>query len=277
MPFTRTTEPGVKPVPEMFNVSAVLPAGRLGGEMEPPPGCGLLTVNVSNTETRPPGFVTITYGFPAMAIALAGIEAVSWVELTNVVETLFRLKLTCDTGTKPLPFTVRMNPTVPAIALAGIMFETVGSVLADRIVRVKGVEVPPPDTPFAGFITVMLAVPWVTTSAAGIRAVTCTELTYVVVRAVPLKFATELVTKFEPLTVKVKSFPPAVTLEGVMDEMTGEGLNTVNSTDVEAPPPGSGLNTKTTPVPPLAISLARTSAFNCVELTNVVFRPCPPK
>jgi len=90
-PFTRTTELGVKPVPVTINVSALAPA-----ETEPPTGCGLLTVNVNGTEAKPSGLVTITYGLPAIAIALAGIDAVSWVELANVVDTLFRLKLTCD-------------------------------------------------------------------------------------------------------------------------------------------------------------------------------------
>lgn len=60
VPPTRTTELGVKPVPVTVNVSALLPAGRLGGETEPPPGCGLLIVNVNATEAEPSGFVTIT-------------------------------------------------------------------------------------------------------------------------------------------------------------------------------------------------------------------------
>src|SRR5579863_10133998 len=94
---------------------------------------------------------------------------------------------------------------------------------------------------------------------------------------VPLKFMTELVTKLEPFTNKANAFPPAGTLEGLMDEMVGERAATGNSTEVEAPPPGSGVNTKTTAVPSLSISLARMLAFNCVELTNVVLRSCPPK
>ena len=60
LPPIRTKEPCAKPVPVTFKVSALLPAGRLGGETEPPPGCGLLTVNVNATEVEPSGFVTIT-------------------------------------------------------------------------------------------------------------------------------------------------------------------------------------------------------------------------
>lgn len=81
-PFTRTMEPCVKPVPVTFNVRALLPAGRLGGVTVPLPGGGLLTVNVMNTEAVPSGLFTMTYGFPAMAMALAGMVAVSSVELT---------------------------------------------------------------------------------------------------------------------------------------------------------------------------------------------------
>ena len=100
---------------------------------------------------------------------------------------------------------------------------------------------------------------------------------YDVAWAIPLKFTTELVTKFEPTTNKADGFPAAAMLEGLMDEMKGRGLNTGNSTEVEAPPPGSGLNTKTTAVPPSSISLLRILAFNCVEFTNVVLRARPPK
>jgi hypothetical protein len=108
-------------------------------------------------------------------------------------------------------------------------------------------------------------------------AVSNVGLSYDVVRGVPLKLTTELVTKPEPFTCKANGLVPAVTLEGLMDEMTGESANTENSTDVEAPPPGSGLNTKTAAVPLLSISLATMLAINCVEFTNVVLRGCPPK
>jgi hypothetical protein len=114
-------------------------------------------------------------------------------------------------------------------------------------------------------------------SLAEIAMVSCVELTNAVDRAVPLKFTMEPVTKFDPFTVRVNPAAPATALVGLIDEIVGEGLNTVNSTEVEAPPPGSGLKTKTTPVPPLAMSLLRISALSCVVLTNVAFRACPPK
>jgi hypothetical protein len=88
---------------------------------------------------------------------------------------------------------------------------------------------------------------------------------------------TELATKLEPTADNVNGILAAVTLEGLIDEMTGERADTGNSTDVEAPPPGSGLNTKTTAFPSLSMSVARILEFNCVELTNEEFRSCPPK
>ena len=88
---------------------------------------------------------------------------------------------------------------------------------------------------------------------------------------------TELVTKLEPTADNVNWILAAITLEGLIDEMTGERADTGNSTEVEAPPPGSGLNTKTTAFPSLSLSVARMLAFNCVGLTNVVLRNCPPK
>src|ERR1700687_3223724 len=114
-------------------------------------------------------------------------------------------------------------------------------------------------------------------SLAEIEIVSFVELTYVVDRAVPLKFTTDPVTKFEPFTASVNPAPPATALEGLIDESVGEGLITVNPMEGEAPPAGSGLKTKTTAVPPLAISPLRMSALSCVALTNVVFRACPPK
>jgi len=195
----------------------------------------------------------------------------------NVVGTLFKLKVTCEPGTKPLPFTVRVNPGSPAVALVGEILETASGAMAGPIVSVAVLDVPPPGTPLEGLVTVILSVPGARISAVKISKKRNPGLTYAVAWSVPLRFTTELVTKPEPNTNNANGIAPAATLEGLMEEMTGEGADTRNSTDVEAPPPGSGLNTKTTAVPPLSISVARILAFSCVELTNTVLRGCPPK
>ena len=93
--FTKTMDPGgpwTNPDPSTFNVSALLP-----GDILPTPGCGLpFTVNVTGAEANPSGFITITSGLMAIAMALAGIAAVSCPELTNVVVILIKLKLTME-------------------------------------------------------------------------------------------------------------------------------------------------------------------------------------
>jgi len=178
-----------------------------------------------------------------MAIALAGMAAVSCVELTNVVGTLFKLKLACEPCTKPLPLTVSVNAGPPAVALGGEMDVIARGALAGVIVSVAALEVPPPGTPFGGVVTVMLAVPGDAISPLIISVVSNDGPWYVVACGVPLKFTTELVTKFEPITNKAKGVLAAATLAGVRDEIEGESANTGNSTEVEAPPPGSGLNT----------------------------------
>lgn len=115
--------------------------------------------------------------------------------------------------------------------------------MAGVIVSVAALEVPPPGTPFVGVVTVILAVPGDAISSLNISVVSSDGPWYEVVWGVPLKFTTELVTKFEPFTDKTKEVPAAATLDGWRDEIIGERANTGNSTEVEAPPPGRGLNT----------------------------------
>jgi hypothetical protein len=75
------------------------------------------------------------------------------------VGSLFTLKLTTEFGVKPVPVTASGNAGAPAVALAGTKVPMVGCTPAGSIVNVAGPEVPPPATPFAGFVTVMLTVP----------------------------------------------------------------------------------------------------------------------
>jgi hypothetical protein len=161
-PFTSTVEPCVKPVPETFNVSELLPAGKLGGVTVPPPGCGFLTVKVNETDVLPSGLVTITYGFPAIAMALAGITAASCVELTMFVDTLFRLKVTCEPCTNPVPNTLRGNDGPPAVVLVREILETDRGIVGGRMESMRVLEVPPPGTPLEGVVTEILIVPWAT-------------------------------------------------------------------------------------------------------------------
>ena len=81
-------------------------------------------------------------------------------------------------------------------------------------------------------------------------------LTNVVVRDVELKFTTAPLRKLAPFTASVKAGPPATTLDGLREEIVGGGPYTLNRAGVELPPPGLGLETRTSTAPTLATSPA---------------------
>jgi hypothetical protein len=66
-------EVGLAPV--TLSMSAASTAGTLDGEMLMEAWTGLLTVNDITTDGFPAGFVTVTSGVPAAAMALAGMAA----------------------------------------------------------------------------------------------------------------------------------------------------------------------------------------------------------
>ena len=63
---------------------------------------------------------------PADVKSVAGIAAVSWVLLTNVVVLLEPLNLTTEVGTKLVPFTVSVKADSPTILLDGEILVVVG-------------------------------------------------------------------------------------------------------------------------------------------------------
>src|SRR4029077_8943104 len=128
------------------------------------------------------------------------------------------------------------------------------------IVKVTELEVPPPG---GGLVTVTNAVPALAISAAVIAAVSVVLLTKVVARTEPFHCTVELFTKFVPLTVRVKSVPPAIWLSGEREITVGTRLFMVKVSALEVPPPGGGFKTVTAAVPALAMSLAGTVAVSC--------------
>src|SRR5262245_29500286 len=83
----------------------------------------------------------------------------------------------------------------------------------------------------AGFTTVMAwLVPAVTTSPAGIAAVTLVADTNVVVRGLPSTCTTAPPANPDPVTVNVNDALPAATLDGLIVVMFGVGLMTWNVT-----------------------------------------------
>jgi len=77
------------------------------------------TVKVSELDVPPP-VVTVTLTAPAVAIRLAGTEAVSWLGLTYVVANAVLPQSAVAPETKFAPFTVSVNPALPAVMLLGI-------------------------------------------------------------------------------------------------------------------------------------------------------------
>ena len=154
--------------------------------------------------------------------------------------------------------------------------DTAGATIA-LIVNVTAFDVPPPG---AGLATVTGTAAAVAMSAAAIAALSCVALMKVVTSALPLKLATELFTKFEPLMVKVNAPDPATAVAGSSAVIAGTGLfaaETVKVTAFEAPPPGVGLATVTGSDPAVATSVARMAAISLVALTKVVVLAIPLK
>ena len=89
-------------------------------------------VNVCGFEVPPPGvgFTTVTDAVPAVATFAAGTIAVSCVEETNVVVRGEPFQLTVEVETKLVPFTVNVNPPLPAVVELGLIEVVVGTGLA---------------------------------------------------------------------------------------------------------------------------------------------------
>ena len=83
---------------------------------------GEVTVNRTGFEMPPPGagLLTVTTAVAAEAMLFVGTAAVSWLPLTKVVERAEPLQFTVAPETNPVPWTVRVNPALPGVMLAGI-------------------------------------------------------------------------------------------------------------------------------------------------------------
>ena len=118
-----------------------------------------------------------------------------------------------------MPLTVNVNVGLPATTELGMMLVMTGAGLL--ILIVTELDRPPPG---AGLKTVILAVPGLAKSDAGICAVNCVALTNIVGRLAPFQRTTELATKFVPVRVKVTPGAPTNTGLGVMLVNVGTGL-----------------------------------------------------
>lgn len=179
---------------------------------------------------------------------LAGTEAVSSPEFTNVVESADPFHCTTELEMKPLPFTCKVKAGPPAVTLGGLMEVIAGG----RTVKVTGAEVTPPD------LTVTEAVPELAIKLAGTEAVNSVSLTTVVERAELFHWTTEPAANPEPTTVKVKAGPPAGVVDGLMEEIAGGG-RMVKVSVLEVRPPE---DTVICAAPGFAIRSCKTGALN---------------
>ena len=184
---------------------------------------------------------------PGLAIRFAKTGAFNCVLLTKLVARLEPFHCTSAPGVNPAPFTVKVKPDDPAVALVGEMEVRLGVT-----VNVAEFEVTPPVVRVTG------NVPAVVIRLAVTVAVTWLALTTVVARGVPLKFTTESPPKLLPLTVRVNAAPPAEALVGLMELIAGADP-TVKLTELEARPPEV---TDTGNVPAAAIRFAGIDAVN---------------
>ena len=211
---------------------------------------GLVTVKATAFEAAPPGFATVICAVSAAATSVAGMAAVSWVALTNVVDRGLPFHFTVAPLTKLVPVTVSVNAGLPACALFGESAVMVGA----ATVNVTAFEAAPP-----GFATVICAVPAAATSVAGMAAVSCVAPTNVVERELPFHFTVAALTKLVPVTVRVNAGLPADALFGESAVMVGAGaLVMVKGSALEVPP--SGFTTVTCAVPAAATSVAGMAA-----------------
>lgn len=137
-----------------------------------------MIVKVAAPDVPPPkpaafgGVKTATLAAPTLAMSDAGICAVSCVAEINAVGRFVPFQRTTEVFKKLLPLTVSVNAGLPAAAVFGVMPVSCGAGGGGMMVNGRGDEVPPPaPAVFGGVNTVMVAVPPLTTSDAGICAV----------------------------------------------------------------------------------------------------------
>lgn len=106
-------------------------------------------------------------------------------------------------------------------------------------------NVAPVLNPRSGLRIVMLSVPAVVKSAAGIVASSSVALSTVVTSAVPFHCATAPFSNPVPVTVMTVSGSPTIAKFGETDEMVGMSVTTNERAGVELPPPGAGFVTVT--------------------------------
>jgi hypothetical protein len=241
-PFQLTTSPFAKPVP--FTVS-VIPAALQYGVLFEPVVDAESDVMVGKTignETEldvlalDTGVATATWAVPTAAMSAAGTGALSCAALvcvapknvlaSGVVVPAPFVHCTTEHGSKFVPVTINVAPAAPAVAVEGEIEAIVGAG-GDEAATEKGDAFE--RTPLLD--TSMLTFPGDAINEAGTTAVSCVELTKVVVSAAgsagggfTAHSTTEPFTKFVPVTVRVtaEALHDGVEFDEVVDAETPE-------------------------------------------------------
>ena len=148
LPFHSTIEQGTKLLPVTFSVNPAAPAVALVCESVVITGAGSEVGDVmekfTEVEVTADGKLETEIGtvVPGEAVSGAGIAAVSWVGLTNVVGRSDPFQLTTDPLTKLVPFTVRVKP-------AGLQYDVEDAEI-EVTVGAETVNVAPADVPPTG-------------------------------------------------------------------------------------------------------------------------------
>jgi hypothetical protein len=177
---------------------------------------------------------------------------------------------------KFVPDTATCNPEhalLPVRRPAGTLVMVTPVIVGTGGVTVSGV-LPLVDPPGPGLLTVRDPTLAFCRSAALKTTCNVVTLTKVVVRADPFHNTTELASKPVPVSTMVAAAPAATSL-GEIDVTTGDGLDTSNSTALDAPPPGTGFDTVTIATELLERLVAGNEAFISLELTSTVERAAP--
>jgi hypothetical protein len=143
-PFQFTVEVETKFVPFTVNVKSGPPAPTQLGLIELIVGVPLI-VNVTAFDVAPqvPEFTTVMEAVPGLAMLAFGTVAFSCVEETNVVVRDVPFHFTVDEPeTKFVPFTVNVNPLLPAMAQAGLI-EVIVGIPAQIVITSVALPVPP--------------------------------------------------------------------------------------------------------------------------------------
>src|SRR5262249_9000093 len=167
------------------------------------------------------GLVTTTASVPWLATSVPCTAILTCVPESTVTVRAWPPTVAVAPAAKPVPVTVSVKATLPAVTLAGLKLLMLGVGFTLATVSERAPDVPPPG---AGVKTVTLGVPAAAISLAGIVAVSCVDETYVVVRLAPLTWTIDPLVKLEPVAVRVKAAPPAEVVLGLMLERMGAGV-----------------------------------------------------